>query len=123
MRIVQTINGYKDPQVFGVVVTFEHQGKEYVSYCDFHRRAPLGEILSITFQENMEGEPIEIPQDETSTVWSIGVQNVILEAARDFVIRYYNERTEEQLADMEKNPPPPPPTPYGTLLSKLKSIH
>jgi hypothetical protein len=128
VKITQTYNGYKDPEVFGVCVCFEYEGKEYTSYVDFHRRAPLGEILSITYQENEAAELQEIPEEEGNPLWSIGVTKVILEAAKDYIRDYYGEDTSKPPTPEE---PPAPKKPYQStritggeteLRSRLKSV-
>jgi hypothetical protein len=48
MKLIETLAGYSDADVYGVVVRFEHQGKQYISCVDFSPRSPQGEVIEVS---------------------------------------------------------------------------
>lgn len=75
MKITQVFNGYCDAEVYGVVVTFELDGKELGSYVNFDRRTI--ETTSMEFYEGDEAKAYE-------GVVSNEVADAIALAAREY---------------------------------------
>jgi hypothetical protein len=82
-KVTETFNGYKDAQVFGVVVVFEFDGREFGAYVDFPAGTTVGgELLEISDHETEEA--VEFA-DETL------VEKKVMEAAKKYVSDYYAE--------------------------------
>jgi hypothetical protein len=78
--VTQTIEGYKDPNTFGVLVVFEFDGKEFGAYCDFTPRTTSGEIVEISEHETEEA--VEFAEETL-------VEKKVMEAAKGFIREYY----------------------------------
>jgi hypothetical protein len=48
MKLIETLPGYSDANVSGVVVRFEHEGRRYLGCVDFSPRAPRGEVVEVS---------------------------------------------------------------------------
>jgi len=48
MKLIETLAGYSDANVSGVVVRFEHEGRRYLGYVDFSPRTPQGEVVEVS---------------------------------------------------------------------------
>jgi hypothetical protein len=48
MKLIETLAGYSDVNVSGVVVRFEHEGRRYLGYVDFSPRTPQGEVVEVS---------------------------------------------------------------------------
>jgi predicted RNA-binding protein with TRAM domain len=48
MKLIETLAGYSDANMSGVVVRFEHEGRRYLGYVDFCPRTPQGEVVEVS---------------------------------------------------------------------------
>jgi hypothetical protein len=48
MKLIETLAGYSDANVSGVVVRFEHEGRRYLGCVDFSPRSPQGEVVEVS---------------------------------------------------------------------------
>jgi hypothetical protein len=48
MKLIETLAGYSDANVSGVVVRFEHVGRRYLGCVDFSPRNPRGEVVEVS---------------------------------------------------------------------------
>ena len=88
-KVVETFNGYKDAQVFGVVVSFEFGGKGYGAYVDFPAGSTVGgELLDIG--EDVTDNAVEFTEES-------GVNELIMEAAKQYISDYYKEVVNQEI--------------------------
>jgi hypothetical protein len=48
VKLIETLAGYSDANVSGVVVRFEHEGRRCVACVDFTPRTPQGEVIEVS---------------------------------------------------------------------------
>jgi hypothetical protein len=77
ITIKQVFNGYCDAEVYGIVVTYEVEGKEQGSYVEFDRKTQ--EINDLEFYEGDDAKRVSGTPGE--------VQNEVAKAAREYIAR------------------------------------